>query len=75
MRQLDLFCHVPAPVEPPPYDEVARTVIGLDSIEDEELVTRITAAAREDVKKYDWSYLRGQWVAAYHELRDSKSLR
>ncbi|HWY49405.1 MAG TPA: glycosyltransferase family 4 protein [Bryobacteraceae bacterium] len=40
-------------------------------LEDEELVSRLTAAAREDVKKYDWSYLRGQWVEAYRELRDS----
>jgi glycosyltransferase involved in cell wall biosynthesis len=41
-------------------------------LEDEELVTRLTAAARDDVKKYDWSLLRGQWVAAYRELHSPR---
>jgi glycosyltransferase involved in cell wall biosynthesis len=42
-------------------------------LEDEDLVARLTAAARDDVGKYDWSCSRGQWVAAYRELMDSKS--
>ena len=45
MQQLDLFCFVPAPAEPPPSDEVARAVIGLDSIEDEELVAALPHAS------------------------------
>ena len=39
MQQLDLFRHLPAPAEPSPADEVARPVIGSDSIEDEELLS------------------------------------
>jgi glycosyltransferase involved in cell wall biosynthesis len=37
-------------------------------LEDEELVARLTSNAREEVKKYDWSNIGGEWVAAYHEL-------
>jgi HEAT repeat protein len=41
---LDLFRHVPAPVEPSPCDEVPRPVIGPDSIEDEELLAALPRA-------------------------------
>jgi hypothetical protein len=44
MHQLDLFRHVPAPVEPLPSDEVARPVLGWDSIEDEELLAALPRA-------------------------------
>jgi glycosyltransferase involved in cell wall biosynthesis len=37
-------------------------------LEDEELVARLTSNAREEVKKYDWANIGGEWVAAYHEL-------
>jgi glycosyltransferase involved in cell wall biosynthesis len=42
-------------------------------LEDEELVVRLTTNAREEVKRYEWSCVRDQWVAVYHELGDSKS--
>jgi hypothetical protein len=48
MQQLDLFRHVPAPAEPPPSDEVARPIIGSDSIEDEELVAALPHASLAD---------------------------
>ncbi len=44
MQQLDLFRDVPAPAEPPPSDEVTQPVIGLDSIEDEELLAALPRA-------------------------------
>jgi hypothetical protein len=44
MLQLDLFRHVPAPAEPPPSDEIARPVIGPDSIEDDELLAALPHA-------------------------------
>jgi len=48
MQQLDLFSHVPAPVEPSPSDEVLRPVIGPDSIEDEELLAALPHAGLAD---------------------------
>lgn len=48
MPQLDLFRHVPAPAEPPPSDEVARSVIGSGSIEDEELLSVLPHARLAD---------------------------
>jgi glycosyltransferase involved in cell wall biosynthesis len=53
------------------HEAVAQRVFRL--LEDEELVVRLTNNAREEVNRYDWSCVRAQWVAAYHELRDSKS--
>jgi glycosyltransferase involved in cell wall biosynthesis len=37
-------------------------------LEDQELVARLTDNARDEVKKYDWSYIGDKWVAVYHEL-------
>ena len=48
MQQLDLFRHVPAPVEPSPSDEVPRPVIGPDSLEDEELLAALPHAGLAD---------------------------
>ncbi len=48
MQQLDLFRHVPAPVEPSPSDEVPRPVIGPDSFEDEELLAALPHAGFAD---------------------------
>jgi HEAT repeats len=48
MQQLDLFRHVPAPVEPSPSDEVPRPVIGPDSLEDEELLAALPHAGFAD---------------------------
>lgn len=44
MQQLDLFRHVPAPAENPPSDEVPRSVIGPDGMEDEELLAALPHA-------------------------------
>ena len=41
-------------------------------LDDEELVVRLTTNAHEEVKRYEWTLVRGQWVAAYHQLRDSE---
>jgi glycosyltransferase involved in cell wall biosynthesis len=49
-------------------DHEALAQSGLRLLEDEELVVRLTANAREEVKKYDWSLIGDQWVAAYREL-------
>jgi HEAT repeat protein len=48
MQQLDLFRHVPAPVEPSPSDEVPRPVIRPDSLEDEELLAALSHAGLAD---------------------------
>jgi hypothetical protein len=48
MQQLDLFRYVPAPVDSPPSDEMARPVMGLDSIEDEELLAALPHARLAD---------------------------
>jgi HEAT repeat protein len=50
MRQLDLFSHVPALAEPLLFDEVARPVIGSDSIEDEELLAALPRAGLSDCR-------------------------
>jgi len=44
-------------------------------LEDEDLVVRLTTNAREEVKRYEWSRVRDQWIAAYYELLDAKSSR
>jgi hypothetical protein len=48
MQQLDLFRHVPAPAEPPPSDEVPRSIIGPDGIEDDELLAALPHAGLAD---------------------------
>jgi HEAT repeat protein len=48
MQQLDLFRYVPAPVDTPPADAVTRPIIGLDSIEDEELLAALPHARLAD---------------------------
>lgn len=48
MQQLDLFCYVPAPAEPPPSDVVAQPAISADAIEDEELLAALPQARLAD---------------------------
>lgn len=48
------------------HEALARSAFRL--LEDEDLVARLTANAREEVKKYDWSNIGDKWVAAYREL-------
>jgi glycosyltransferase involved in cell wall biosynthesis len=48
------------------HEALARSAFRL--LEDEELVARLTSNAREEVKKYDWSFIGDKWVAAYREL-------
>jgi hypothetical protein len=48
LQQLDLFRYVPAPADTPPADEVTRPIMGLDSIEDEELLAALPHARLAD---------------------------
>jgi hypothetical protein len=48
LQQLDLFRYVPAPADTPPSDEVTRPIMGLDSIEDEELLAALPHARLAD---------------------------
>ena len=52
-------------------DHEALALSAFRLLEDEELVVRLTANAREEVKKYDWSFIGDKWVAAYRELAGS----
>ncbi len=38
-------------------------------LEDEELVLRLTTAARAEVQKYDWPPIRDNWLATYREFQ------
>jgi hypothetical protein len=44
IHQLDLFRYVPAPTEPPPSDEVARSALAPDTMEDNELLAALPHA-------------------------------
>jgi hypothetical protein len=48
IHQLDLFHYVPAPAEPPPSDEVARSALAPDTMEDDELVAALPHATITD---------------------------
>jgi hypothetical protein len=48
IHQLDLFRYVPAPPEPPPSDEAARSALAPDTMEDDELVAALPHAAITD---------------------------
>jgi hypothetical protein len=48
IQQLDLFRYVPAPPEPPPSDEAARSALAPDTMEDDELVAALPHATITD---------------------------
>jgi hypothetical protein len=48
IHQLDLFRHVPAPAEPPPSGEVARSAPAPDTMEDDELLAALLHATITD---------------------------
>ncbi len=48
IHQLDLFRYVPAPAEPPPSDELARSALAPDTMEDDELLAALPQATITD---------------------------
>lgn len=48
IHQLDLFRYVPAPAEPPPSDELARSALAPDTMEDDELLAALPYATITD---------------------------
>lgn len=48
IHQLDLFRYVPAPAEPPPSDELARSALAPDTMEDDELLAALPHATITD---------------------------
>ena len=51
-------------------DDAAIAACVFRLLEDPELVERITAAARREVKRYGWDQVRGEWISLYHELME-----
>jgi glycosyltransferase involved in cell wall biosynthesis len=49
-------------------DHVALAEAAMRLLEDPELVRRLTAAGREEVKRYVWDQVEGLWLQLYHEL-------
>ncbi len=48
------------------YEAMAARAIRL--LEDDDLAMKIANQAREEVNRYSWEAVRGQWLAAYQEL-------
>jgi glycosyltransferase involved in cell wall biosynthesis len=49
-------------------DHEAMAQAAFRLLEDEELVVRLTSAARVEVQKYDWPLIREGWLETYREL-------
>jgi len=49
------------------HEAMARAAFRL--LEDEELVVRLTSAARVEVQRYDWPLIRDGWLNTYRELK------
>jgi L-malate glycosyltransferase len=55
------------------YEAMAERAIRL--LEDNELAMKITRQAREEVSRYSWEAVRGEWLAVYKELAHERATR
>jgi glycosyltransferase involved in cell wall biosynthesis len=54
------------------YEAMAASALRL--LEDDELAMKITSQAREEVRRYSWDAVRGEWLAVYQELACARAL-